>query len=210
MKKLLAFLLAVTMTFCFAACAMSDTSSSSNRLVFLDDNEVLNVGNRSFMNYEDENETIQTLTYVNSVTYTLNRSYYENSSDSVYYGGYYYYWTTANSSETLTLGKATTKTVYTYAYLPYGENEKILVKSTVATKTSYDYDGGWIEKPVAVETVLNGYFTSFTKLASACPELAQKVNEAATAKKYYIDVSTPDTISSSENFYDTYFYIEKK
>ena len=211
MKKLLVFLLAVAMTLCFASCSSNGgSSSSSNHLIALADNEVLNVGNNSFMNYEDETETVQTLTVTLSVTYTLNRSYYESYSDAVYYNGYYYYWTIENTTETQTLGKATTKNVYTYSYLPYGENEKVLVKTTTARQTTYDYEGGWVEKPITVDTNLNGYFASFSKLESDCPDLAKTVKEAPTSKKYYVDVTTPDSTTSSKNFYDTYFYVEKK
>ena len=203
MKKLFALFIALVLTFCFVSC------QTPNQLIRLNNDEVLIVGNNVgiFKNYVDTNELIQYINYTVSVTHKLNRSTYSSNTNSVLFGGYYYYWSTTETEETETLGTATIKTTYTYEYLPYSENEQILVKTIVKTEYSYPYEGGWIEKPVEVFINLNGYFSDFADLQSKCPELAQKIDTNQT-RKYYVDTSTPATITSSERFYDNYFYIE--
>ena len=53
------------------------------------------------------------------------------------------------------------------------------------------------------------YFMSFEALKTACPELAKKI-DTTTTRKYYVDVTIPDNIETEHNFYNTYYYIEKK
>ena len=205
MKKTLILLILTLTVFALASCA------KSNEFIALDKDEVLVIGNdqKSFMNYEDETEEISTLNYTLSVTYTLQRYSYQRYGDEVYYKNYYYRWNTETCQETEMLGTKTVKQSYTYSYLPYGEDEKIVVKATVSTNTSYDYEGGWVEKPVEVIINLNGYFSDISAIQTNCPELAEIISLEST-RKYYIDTTTPDEISSSKEFYNTYYYIEKK
>lgn len=208
MKKFFLFLLTAVMTLSLVSCNQS--TGSQNSFIALGNDEVLTVGdnNTRFMNYEDETVEVKELTYTLKVKHTLRRtSYYD--SDYVLYKGYYYYWETDVQTETQELGKKTTQRIYQYEYLPYIENENILVKCTVTTKTSFDYEGGWIEKTADVKTSLNGYFASFEALKKECPELADKIDTTST-NNYYIDVTVPDKITTSTDFYDTYYYIEKK
>lgn len=212
MKKLFLILLSALMLLSLASCDSGSDMESANRFIALKDDEVLTVGTNQdvFMNYEDEREENKQLTYTLSVTYTLNRTSYENGYyDSVYYNGYYYYWTSDKQTETEELGKQTTKTVYTYEYLPFGENEKVLVKTTVLTKVSCDYKGGWFEKTHEATLKLNGYFNSFDQLKNDCPLLADKI-DISGKEKLYVDVTIPDRITSYEEFYEIYYYIEKK
>ena len=171
MKKLLTLFLVAILAFCLVACNDS-TPTSKNQFISLKDNEVLVVGNSAgrFMNYESSTEEVKTLTHTLSVEYTLNRSSYSYSEDYVYYDGYYYHWSTSSKTETETLGTATTKTVYSRSYLPYGENENILVRTTVYTNTTYSYKGGWVNKDVTVDTDLRGYFSSLSDLEEKCPD----------------------------------------
>ena len=164
------------------------------------------------MNYHDENVSVRNLTYVQSVTYTLHRYYYPDYSggtEYVKYGNYCYYWTTETTRASEKLGNQITKTTYTHSYLPYLENEGVDIKTTATTEVSFDYDGGWVEKDVTVTTILNGYFDSFASLKHLCPDLADQIDTRAT-RQYYVDVTVQDNISSYHNFYDTYYYIEKK
>ena len=212
MKKFLLICLALSMVLCLGACTSSATSSK-NKFVALEDDEILVVGSASkpFMNYENEQETIRTLSYTVSVTYTLQRSYhdYGYQNDAVLYNNYYYYWSVDTQSATQELGTETVKKVYQYFYLPYGESENVVVKSVVRTQVSYDYDGGWVEKDVKVNTDLGGYFATFESLKAQCPELAEKI-DVNTTRKYYVDTTTPDHVSTDEKFYDSYYYIEEK
>ena len=210
MKKILLLALAAIMILSLVACG-SKEMKTKNKFTALGDGEVLTIGESGaqFVNREKESVTIQTLSYTQSVTYTLRRSYYSSSQDEVLYNSYYYSWTTNTQTETQELGKKTTKTIYTYEYLPYKEDESVAVKTNILTKVSFDYDGGWIEKPVEVTINLSGYFESFNTLKSACPQLAELIDTKPT-QKYYVDVTIPDSITSSETFYNSYYYIEER
>jgi hypothetical protein len=161
------------------------------------------------MNYENETVTDKYVTYTNSVTYTLRRSYSSSATNSVYYNGYYYYWDTQSTSQEKKLGKQTVTTVYSYQYLPYGENEEILVKSTVYTHTAFDYDGGWLDFSREVKTNLSNLFESFDDLEKKCPDLA-KLIDTSTTQKIFVDIVVPDVTTSQETYYSTYYYIEEK
>ena len=208
-EKTLLLLLTVIMIFTLVSCN-SKKMETKNKFTRLGDAEILTIGTTGtrFMNYEKETVTVKELTYTLAVTYTLHKATYDYG-ESVLYGGYYYYWTTSNQTETQELGKQTTKKTYIYEYLPYKENENVAVKTNVLTKVSFDYEGGWIEKNVDVTTILNGYFDSFEALKLACPQIAELIDTKPT-RKYYVDVTVPDNLVSSEEFYDSYYYIEEK
>ena len=210
MKKIALVLVVVILTLSLVSCASGEIKSK-NKFTKLRDNEVLVIGteNTSFKNFEDETVTVKELTYILSKTYTLRRSSYDNNSDSVLYNGYYYYWTTSTQTEKMVLGHQTTKNVYTYEYMPIIENESVLVKVTNLTKVSFDYEGGWIEKVATTNTVLNGYFTSFATLVNDCPALADLI-DLSPVEKYYVDVTVADTITTTRNTFNSYYYIEEK
>ena len=207
MKRIILVLVAIIMCFSLMSCG---GFNNTNTFIPLKDNEVLNVGGNSvqYMNYQDEREEVQTLTYNIEVTYNLLRSSY-SSSDYIYYNGYYYYWSMTTKSESEELGKKTTKYTYTYSYLPYGEDENVVVKSKVYAQTTYDYKGGWVERETKVTINLNGYFSTFDVLNEKCPELAKKVDKN-TVRQYYIDVITPDSVNTTTEKYTTFYYIEEK
>ena len=211
MKKIAVLLLATIMLMSLISCG-ADDPVPNNTFISLSNDEILYIGQNSgrFMNYEDENVTIDKLNYVYAEEYTLWRSYSPSSYyDYVEYEGYYYYWNKYTTNENVELGERTTTTNYSYSYLPYLENEGVDIKVTAKTTVSFDYEGGWIEKDVTVDIDLNGYFESFEALKTACPELAKKI-DTTTTRKYYVDVTIPDNIATEHNFYDKYYYIEKK
>lgn len=211
MKKTLLIICMAIMILMLASCNSSEIKSN-NTFTSLSDNEILTVGSQRvrYMNYQTENTTVSTLTYPIYITYRLNRSYYSDYTNSVKYGDYYYYWSTdETTNESVELGHKTTKTTHTYAYLPYLENEGVSIKETIVTEVSFDHEGGWIEKETEVNIILNGYFASFDAIKSVCPELAAKI-DTNTTRKYYVDVTIPDDIITNRQFYDSYYYIEKK
>jgi hypothetical protein len=211
MKKIAVLLLATIMLMSLISCG-ADGPIPNNTFISLSNDEILYIGQNGghFMNYEDKNVTIDKLNYVYAEEYTLWRNYSPSSYyDYVEYEGYYYYWSKQTTNETVELGERTMTTIFSYSYLPYLENEGVDVKVTAKTTVSFDYEGGWIEKDTAVDINLNGYFESFEALKTACPELAKKIN-TTTTRKYYVDVTIPDNIETEHNFYNTYYYIEKK
>ena len=212
-KQLIASILLVAIIFAsFALTACSNTSSGANKFIELKDSEHIKVGSvkQPFMNYESRDESIGTLTYVVSATYTLRRTTSSYSLPALYvsYEGYYYYWESDVRNDTIELGTITTTKLTKYSYLPYSENENVIIKKTQTTKTSYDYSGGWIEKPASVTINLSGYFNNFADLREECPALASLI-DATENRKYYVDTYTPEQIQSTEQFYDSYYYIEK-
>ena len=209
MKKTILLLLLTAILLSFASCSMSN-DPPINKFIELKNNETLYIGEtqEQFMNYENVVETVETLTYPIAVTYTLQRSSVE-TPNSVSYKNQYYYWEEVAQTTTQTLGKSTETTTYKFSYLPYGENENVAIKATVYTSVSYDYEGGWIEKDVAVTCNLNGFFASTSTLQQACPALAEKIN-LRTTRQYYVDTTTPDNIWTEQEFYDSYYYIEEK
>ncbi|MBQ8739337.1 MAG: hypothetical protein IJZ04_07560 [Clostridia bacterium] len=210
MKKVLLFALVAIMLLGLVSCG---NQSSKNKFIKLKDNEVLKIGqnSRPIMNYENESKTVKYVTYTSAVTYTLKRSFYQNAngSQTVEYNNYYYYWEATATTQEKILGNQTTTTVYTYEYLPYGESEDLLLKATTHTHVSFDYDGGWLELPCDVTTNLSNYFASFQELEEKCPDLAKLIDTSKT-QKVYVDIIVPDTISSSETYHSTYYYIEEK
>lgn len=207
MKKTLAILILLTMSLFMFAC--SNNGGTTNKFIEFKDDEVLYVGsNMQFMNYEDEVETVRTLTYTKKTTYELRRTYYLDSN-SVEYNGYYYYWTRSTVSDEEELGKMITKYTYEYSYLPYGSEEDLIVKTKVTEEKSFDFEGGWIEKKVENEFQLNNYFESINDLKQKCPKLYEKL-DLKENNKFYIDTDVPTITASSNETYTTYYYIEKK
>ena len=204
MKKLVVFLSCLVL---LLATATGCTKKETNSFIDLKKKQSLFVGaDNSFVNSEITTTTESSLTYTLSVAYTLRRATYfvENS---VSYQSYYYYWEVGEVTDNQILGNKTVTTSTTYSYLPYGEDENIMVKAKTEVKTEYSYKGGWVEKSFAYQTNLNGYFSSFSTLENFCPELADNIDTSGT-KKYYIDVTTPTaTYINVEDFKATYYYL---
>ena len=208
-----AVLAALTLTACYNIESNIEPTEP-NRPIELKDTEILRFqgGALPLMNTEVTTETVSTLEYVTSATYTLKRtsSYYSLSGSYVYYNDYYYYWDSNIQTETVELGTKTTTRTINYSYIPYQEDRGVLIIQKTAYKTSYDYSGGWIEKDVDVTVNVNrGYFKSFEELTNLCPELAALI-DVSTPRKYYIDVTTPDSITYEEQLYDSFYYVESK
>jgi hypothetical protein len=198
---------------CTSCKGMKDETNATeiNHFTPLGNDMTLYVGaNGVFTNYEIENKTEEYLSYLSSVTYTLRRSSYRYSEEIPYveYDGYYYYWETDNIYEEIMLGEKTVKNTYEYAYMPYGEKNNINVRLTRTTETTYDYEGGFISKDFDYTVDVGYYFDSWNELRMLCPELAKRINTTGT-KKYYVDVTTPTSISyNTESFTETYYYFE--
>lgn len=214
MKRILILTLTALMLLACTSCTgMKDETNVTeiNRFIPLENDLTLYVGaNGVFTNYEIENKTEEYLTYLSSVTYTLRRSSYSYGEDIpfVEYEGYYYYWETDNIYEEIMLGEKTVKNTYEYAYMPYGEKNNINVRLTRTTETTYDYEGGFISKDFDYTVDVGYYFDSWNELRMLCPELAKRINTTGT-KKYYVDVTTPTSISyNTESFTETYYYFE--
>ena len=203
MKKAIAILILLTMSLFIFSCGRI------NKFTELENDEVLYVGaNRRYMNYEDENTVEKLLTYTTKTKYELLRTYNDYNTNSVKYGEYYYYWSKTTVSDTVSLGKETTKNTYKYSYLTYGENENIVVKTTVTTEKSYDFTGGFIEKDSEIEIDLNGYFSSREDLKEKCVDLYNQL-DLNEKKQYFVDTEIPPITQSTKEELSTYFYIEK-
>ena len=203
MKKTVAILILLTMSLFIFSCGRI------NKFTELENDEVLYVGaNRRYMNYEDENTVEKLLTYTTKTKYELFRTYNTYNTGSVKYGDYYYYWSKTTETDTVSLGKETTKNTYKYSYLTYGENENIVVKTTVTTEKSYDFTGGFIEKDSEIEIDLNGYFSSREDLKEKCVDLYNQL-DLNEKKQYFVDTEIPPITQSTKEEHSTYFYIEK-
>ena len=206
MKKIIALLLTTLLMFCAVGCGKSDTGASP--FIELTADQTLFIGTDDILrNFDDERETEEYLEYISNITYTLNRSYYQQS-DSVEYAGWYYYW---NISETTSKTKIGTKKVtyqYRFSYLPLGaDNLNVLVKKIIKTITEYSYSGGMINKPYELTVNLNGYFTSQDAMKNSCVELYNKVERSGT-RKYNVSVVDTVDYSYTINNYNSYYYIE--
>ena len=204
MKKAIAILILLTMSLFIFSCGRI------NKFTELENDEVLYVGpSKRYMNHEDENTVENLLTYTTKTKYELFRSYNNYNTGSVKYGDYYYYWSKTTETDTVSLGKETTKNTYKYSYLTYGENENIVVKTTVTTEKSYDFTGGFIEKDSEIEIDLNGYFSSREDLKEKCVDLYNQL-DLNEKKQYFVDTEIPSITQSTKEELSTYFYIEKK
>ena len=206
MKKIRVLLLCVCSVFAFSACSDAKTNS----FISLKDDQTLFIGSDKMLkNHQDTLVTDKYLTYEKDVTYTLYRSSNFVNNDSVYYQGYYYYWSTNIVREEEYLGKEEVNTIYNVSYLPYGEDDQnLVVKITAKRITSYNYEGGYIEKSRNCVVNLNSYFNSFEDLKTKCNDIAVKIDNS-NSKKYYVDVTVPnETEAYQQEFISTYFYIE--
>lgn len=183
-----------------------ENSEEVRELTSLKNNEVLVVGSESFSNYVDVNTTISVITYTKEIVYSLYRTSYDRTN-SVNYNGYYYSWESNRVEDELLLGSKRQTTEYTYKYLAYEDNQKILVKSVVKTSYKYSYTGGWKVIDPKYTFDLNGYFESTDDLMEKCPLLMQQINTSETYR-YYVDTNTPEYISNNKNTYTTYYYIQ--
>ncbi len=220
MKKLFAVTALLLLTCMLFSCGANfknrdDNSPVGNKMTQLKDNEALYVESVAipFVNTVNEVEAITTLTYTESIVYTLNRAYSSYSvptQDHVEYDGYYYYWTADYNSVEETVGTKTTTTTTIYSYLPFDQNKSIAVKADVHITTKFDYEGGWITKPIDVTYNFNGYFTDLGSIKEASLELYNLVDHA-TEKRYYIDTTSGiETKASFTNSYDGYYYFEER
>ena len=191
-------------------------ATNTSELVPLPKGATLHIGAQGEVtNTSQEVEEDVYLTVVSFVTCSLNRTYV-NSSYNVpdnYFrssptSNYYYHWSVSTITEEVLIGKRTTKTETIYEYLPYAEGESITVKSTTVTSYSYNYQGGFVEKPLEYTVDLNGYFNSLTDLRAANEDLADFINSENESNKYYVDTTTPTTTQTyTQNFTSTYYYI---
>jgi len=201
---------------CLASCGTQD-KGRVNEFIPLGNGESLNIGlNESYTNWTDE-ETVEVyMDYVAYVTYSLNRVYWPSYNGPVpdnYFlastgSSYYFYWSVETVEETQLLGNKTAKTEYTYSYLPYNEDNSIVVRTNAVTTYSYDYQGGFIEKEIEYIIDLNGYFISFDEVKESYPELANAAYTGNTSDKYYVKIdNSKDVYTDTNNFTNTYYYI---
>lgn len=222
MRKTITILLAALLIISFASCSaiknegnnatdIETSSAEINRFISLENDKTLYVGeNKSYTNYEIQTVSPVYSTRLISATYTLKRTSYASSYDipCVEYNGYYFYWITESTNEEILLGNKNVKTTYQYEYMTYGERNNIVIRLTRTTETSYDFDGGFITQDFDYTVELGNYFQSWEILAEECPDLAKQINTTGS-KKYYIDVTTPTTVTyDTYTATDTYYYFE--
>lgn len=205
MKKLLAVLIILATTVMLFSCG-----GPVNTFVDLKDNQALVVTSSStpFVNLEDTDTSDYNLSYVKSVVYTLNRSYY-SSSNGIEYEGYYYYWSTNETTDTEVLGTKTTKSAVKYSYIPLIESESIIVKATQTQSVTFSFTGGEITKDVAITYELGGYFTDIDALKTASEDIYNMINHSTT-RKYYVDTTLPEQKYSNTNTYNSFYYLEER
>lgn len=225
MKKLVSLFLVLFMclsiSIMLVACSSKNSNSNNretgaNELIALSKDATLHIGTSvAITNSILENTTDMYLTYTSHITYSLSLDYLYSNEDipdnyfQVSEGSrYYYHWDIYKVTDQALLGKRTEKTECTSSYLPYGDGESIMVKTTAVTSYLYDYNGGFVEKDITYDVDLNGYFTTFEELAIAYPDLAKYAYTGNTSDKYYVDTNTPTrTTTESRSYTDTYYYI---
>lgn len=205
MKKLLAVLIILATAVMLFSCG-----GPTNTFVELKDNQALFVSSSStpLVNLEDTETENYNLSYVKSVVYTLQRSYY-SSSNGILYDGYYYYWSTSETADTEVLGTKTTKSSVKYSYIPLIESESIVVKTTTTRNTTFSFAGGEITKDVAITYELGGYFTDIEALKTASEDIYNMINHSTT-RKYYVDTTLPEYKYSSTSTYNSFYYFENR
>ena len=220
MKRIVSLILAViTLAALLLAtgCAEQVTGKvqGASELIALPKNATLHVGySKTFKNTVDETSSAVYLDYVKNITYSLKRTYYyyddvpENYFKVNGRDNYYYYWEKSVTTEQALLGNRTARTETVYSYLPYGDGESIMVKTTTVTTYSFDYEGGFIDKNIEYYTDLNGYFYSFDALKTEYPDLAAAAYTGNLSDKYYVDTKVRSvTETKKDEFSNTYYYI---
>ena len=205
MKKLIAVLIILATAVMLFSCG-----GPTNTFVELKDNQALFVGSSAtpFVNIVNTETESYNLSYVKSVVYTLNRSYY-STSGGILYDGYYYYWSTNETTDTETLGTKTVKQSVKYSYIPLVESESIIVKTTTTQNTTFSFAGGEISKDVAITYELGGYFTDIEALKTASTDIYNMINHS-TSRKYYVDTTLPEYKYSTTSTYNSFYYFENR
>lgn len=209
MKKIIICLLCLVCIFSLTACGDED-ANPVKEFSPIGENTLFVGNSEQFVNYKDTQEESKYLSYIANATYTLYRSYYQNSNESaVLIDGYYYYWETNLTYDELYLGKCTTTTTITHSYYTFGEeNVNIVVKTKKEIEKVYNYQGGIKNLLFAYTINLNGYFTSFNELTQASSLLASKI-DCTGKKQYYVDATYPtSTTYNVRTFTGTFFYFE--
>ena len=220
MKKLLSLIitmsLVLSLLFTLTSCTGLNNNTDNegtNELIALPKDATLTVGTKTFVNNTKATETDVYLTYTQTVIYRLNMSYYSQNAPEGYFpvseGSYaYYYWQKQTITQEQLMGKQVIVTDTTYEYLPYSGGESIMVKTNIKQSHMFDFEGGFIEKPIEYQIDLNGYFTSVEQATASHPDLMAAANTGNIADKYYVDTVIPQTQTSSTSTFDnTYYYI---
>ncbi|MBO5743418.1 MAG: hypothetical protein J6R68_03960 [Clostridia bacterium] len=186
--------------------------NSIKKPVALANDECLVVGEHRFINNEITNRTIVKETLILKNVYTLRRQNYEPYSgiDFVKINEYYYYWETTTTTTEIEIGTLVTTTKTKYSYLPYKENQEILVMREATESKEYyeNVEGGWKSNTFQYEIKLSGFYASFNTLKEAQPALAELINTTGV-EKYYVETEFPNRITNTSESFNTYYYIEK-
>lgn len=203
-KKLLCSCLSL-----ISVLAVTGCDKNMNKFKDLEKGQVIDIGGTRYTNYEVTETNQYDFYYYTNFVYNLRRYSY-NVTNAINYDGYYYLFETTSTQDHEILGDYIEKTTYNYAYLSYGkEAENVALKTTVKNSVEYKYKGGFISKDFTYTLQLNGYFANYEKMAELCEELAHTIDISGT-RKYYVDVTTPVTSTTTVNKYtNTYYYIEK-
>ena len=187
----------------------SKSSGSKSTFKELKDDETLFVGeNNRFKNNVTVDEGNVYAEYVAYITYTLSRTTYQYGDNDVLYEGYYYHWNANQTQDSSLLGVRKITTTTTYEYMPYTEDEFVVVRTKTVTQSEYTYQSGLKTFDRTVEYVLNGYFTNIEALRTSSEALYNKIDHSTSSKQYI--VATPRTITQTQTQnYNTYYFIEE-
>ena len=195
--------------------------NNTNKPITLANNQCLVIGATRYVNKEITTTETITKTVPLTKTYTLLRS--SSSSSTVYNpitggdftpnyvkcsDGYYYYWITTEKTTEIEIAKLQTTTITEYSYLPYKQNESVLLLTKTTTKKKHIGQTGWQQQNFTYTINFNGYSTSMDDLTTFSAELAFLIDTSGVTK-YYLSPDIPDSETYSQNTFDTYYYIER-
>lgn len=200
--------LAFTLISCTAAKAAKNDSGFREYVKLPTDKILVTGSGERLANTTSTFSTQSYITKIVSMTYTLQRSYYQSGVQNEFqYGDYWYRLNISQVTDQELLGTQTIKTDTSYEYLIYTENEALSIKKTTVTSTSFDYEGGWIEREYIKNVELNGYFLNQAELFDAIPQFKAMIGTKNT-QKYYIDVTVPVTTNVTYNNVNDFYYFE--
>jgi uncharacterized protein YcfL len=205
MKKIITSILLFTLMIFLFGC--SNTSLREYKNLSSEQVLVLTTGER-YANNTTMVESESYLTKVIARTYTLYRSFNQTgATGEVQYQNYWYRINVIQTTDQELLGKQIITVDTYYAYLIYTENESLSVKKTTVTQTSFDYNGGWIEREYQKVINLNSYFANEAALSSAIPELATQI-DSDNIEKYYVDITSPTITAVTYQQINTFYYFD--
>ncbi|MBR3885335.1 MAG: hypothetical protein IKJ33_02595 [Clostridia bacterium] len=183
---------------------------SIKKPINLKNNECIVINGTRYVNQEITTKENITKTFTLKNTYNLKRSTNTpiSTTEYAYLNGYYYYWDTVTTTTEIEIGTILTTTQIKYSYLPYKQNEEILLIKETSVNKKYKNETGWKEHSFEYEVKLNGYFPDLDSLKTALGEFGYLINTTGK-EKYYLEPNFPEETNYNNQTFKSYYYIEK-